>query len=178
MKFIVDTQGLPPDRLLRLGPHTNHCFERWCINSQDTWTLKTPALIQVQTGHKFSGTRAVVLTCLEDIMEMMDTNTIEKEGHEFVDLLKRMMCLDNEQWIRPLNVLQHPFMEEDSLETEVEDEPLVWAEENQDLTEDLTPIIQEEAEEPAAIQCEAQAETRTTWRRHLTQAFRRMFCLC
>ncbi|XP_034048921.1 homeodomain-interacting protein kinase 2-like [Thalassophryne amazonica] len=69
IKFIVDTQGLPPDRFLRLGPHTNHCFERWRINSQDTWTLKTPALIQVQTGHKFSGTRAVVLTCLEDNME-------------------------------------------------------------------------------------------------------------
>ncbi|XP_034046309.1 homeodomain-interacting protein kinase 1-like [Thalassophryne amazonica] len=51
VKFIVDTQGLPPDRLLRLGPHTNHCFERQRINGQDTWTLKTPALIQMETGH-------------------------------------------------------------------------------------------------------------------------------
>ncbi|XP_034027555.1 homeodomain-interacting protein kinase 1-like [Thalassophryne amazonica] len=32
MKFMVDTQGLPPEHLLRLGPYTNHCFERRRIN--------------------------------------------------------------------------------------------------------------------------------------------------
>ncbi|XP_034015741.1 homeodomain-interacting protein kinase 2-like [Thalassophryne amazonica] len=124
IKFIVETQGLPPDHLLRLGPHTNHCFERQRINGQDTWTLKTPALVKMETGHKFSDTRQVVLTCLEDIMEMMDTNTTEKEGREFVDLLKHMMNLNSEQRIRPADVLKHPFLEENHLEKDVEEDTL------------------------------------------------------
>ncbi|XP_034017241.1 homeodomain-interacting protein kinase 1-like [Thalassophryne amazonica] len=70
MKFIVDTQGLPPDHLLRLGPETNHYFNRRRIDGQDTWTLKTPALVQMETGHKFRDTRAVMLTSLEDIMQV------------------------------------------------------------------------------------------------------------
>ncbi|XP_034021686.1 homeodomain-interacting protein kinase 1-like, partial [Thalassophryne amazonica] len=156
MKYIVETQGPPPDCLLQLGPTTDRYFNRRQIDGHDTWTLKTPELIKKQYGQEFQESRQVILSCLDDIMEMMDISTSWKEASDFVDLVKHMMCLHMDERIRPADVLNHPFLVEYKPQGVADDLP-VLAEENSDITtsqEDaetaaILPVVAEEKSELA-----------------------------
>ncbi|XP_034047683.1 homeodomain-interacting protein kinase 2-like [Thalassophryne amazonica] len=150
MKFIVETQGPPPDCLLRVGPNTNRYFNGRRIDGQDTWTLKTPELIKSQYGHEFQKSREVILKSLDDIMEKMDISKSRKEGSDFVDLVKRMMCLHMDERIRPADVLNHPFLVEYKPPDVADDLP-VLAEENSDMAEDDIATSQEDAETAAIL---------------------------
>uniref|UniRef100_A0A8C4HUW3 Protein kinase domain-containing protein n=1 Tax=Dicentrarchus labrax TaxID=13489 RepID=A0A8C4HUW3_DICLA len=80
LRFILETQGQPADDVLDRGMGTEYYF-REQRHGQQRWTFKSPE-------------------------QFADHQT---EQRLLVDLIKRMLELDPEQRIKPLEVLQHPF---------------------------------------------------------------------
>ncbi|XP_044046173.1 homeodomain-interacting protein kinase 1-like isoform X2 [Siniperca chuatsi] len=111
MKFIVDTLGQPPDYLLNCGQKSSRFFRIQGSYNQQTWRLKSPEEFAGQTGHHFRDTRFFHLRSLEVLEDITRfRNRAEKnELRNFVDLLKKMLLVDNNGRIIPLKVLEHPF---------------------------------------------------------------------
>uniref|UniRef100_A0A8C4NY66 Protein kinase domain-containing protein n=1 Tax=Dicentrarchus labrax TaxID=13489 RepID=A0A8C4NY66_DICLA len=61
------------------------------------------------TGVHANETRCQRLKCLDDLEHLMMDSDHQTEQRLLVDLIKRMLELDPEQRIKPLEVLQHPF---------------------------------------------------------------------
>uniref|UniRef100_A0A8P4KKQ1 Protein kinase domain-containing protein n=1 Tax=Dicentrarchus labrax TaxID=13489 RepID=A0A8P4KKQ1_DICLA len=80
LRFILETQGQPADDVLDRGMGTEYYF-REQRHGQQRWMFKSPE-------------------------QFADHQT---EQRLLVDLIKRMLELDPEQRIKPLEVLQHPF---------------------------------------------------------------------
>ncbi|KAM3866078.1 homeodomain-interacting protein kinase 2-like [Diretmus argenteus] len=120
MRFIVETQGLPEQRLLDAGINTRTFFTRdpdpneWCLGSckGDDWRLKTPEEFHRDTGYSSVETRGVKCRSLDDLClihsKQRDTET--QDLLFFVDLLEQMLHLDPEKRIKPSEALDHPFV--------------------------------------------------------------------
>ncbi|XP_056228484.1 homeodomain-interacting protein kinase 2-like [Seriola aureovittata] len=109
MKFIVDTLGQPPDYLLNCGQRSNHFFKIQGSYNQHTWRLKTPEDFAAFTGHHFRDTRSFrSLDALEKLLYFKNKAEMKEVPH-FVDLLKKMLMVDKNGRIIPLEVLEHPF---------------------------------------------------------------------
>ncbi|XP_044202059.1 homeodomain-interacting protein kinase 3-like [Thunnus albacares] len=111
MKFIVETLGQPPDYLLNSGQNSTRFF---CIEgnyNKQTWKLKTPELFARQTGHYYKDTRLFHFCSLDALEEGMcfGNKAEQNELQNFVDLLKKMLLVDKNRRIIPLQVLEHPF---------------------------------------------------------------------
>uniref|UniRef100_A0A3P9DLC3 Protein kinase domain-containing protein n=1 Tax=Maylandia zebra TaxID=106582 RepID=A0A3P9DLC3_9CICH len=84
LKFIIQTQGQPPD-------HTERQF-------------------QDETGCQSKDTRSIKLKCLDDLEQLLKIwGCWEKIQNVFVSLIKEMLALDPNQRITPSEVLHHPF---------------------------------------------------------------------
>ncbi|CAJ1083803.1 homeodomain-interacting protein kinase 1-like isoform X1 [Xyrichtys novacula] len=88
MRFIVKTQGLPPDNLLNEGLKTSRFFQR--VNRPDRqWKIKIRSLKSDAAADK--------------VLEMSD-------GQVFLDMLKGLLQLDAAKRLTPRQVLEHPFI--------------------------------------------------------------------
>ncbi|KAK9525499.1 hypothetical protein VZT92_016197 [Zoarces viviparus] len=115
MRYIVETQGQPPDTMLTLGWKTGRYFQHNLTNS--TWKLKTPEQFWRESGIRPQETMDETLGSLYDLVliRAIGSKTNANGAAElsdvlhFVDLLNGMLQLDAAKRITPRQVLNHQF---------------------------------------------------------------------
>lgn len=86
-------------------------------SSYPFWRLKTPEEHEAETGNKSKEARKYIFNCLDDIGQVNVPTDIEggqllaekTDRREFIDLLKRMLTIDQERRITPGEALNHQF---------------------------------------------------------------------
>lgn len=110
LRYIVETQGQPPDHMLDSGVCTKYYFATQNIGER-RWRLKTPWEFRAETGFPYMDGRCCVLKSLDDLEQLIVSDTEDPSDKRLLlDLIKRMLELDPVQRIKPLEVLQHPFL--------------------------------------------------------------------
>ena len=118
IRYISQTQGLPSERMLNSATKTMKFFYRDMESSYPFWRLKTPEEHEAETGIKSKEARKYIFNCLEDIGQVNVPTELEGgellaekvDRREFIDLLKRMLTMDQERRITPGEALQHQFV--------------------------------------------------------------------
>ncbi|GLD71339.1 homeodomain-interacting protein kinase 3-like protein [Lates japonicus] len=118
MRYIIETQGQPPDHLLTYGYNTSCFFQRDCNSTTSRWKLKTPDQFHRETGIEPKETRRFKFTSLDQLLHVRvinPDNAADKiaEIHDalmFVAMVKEMLQLDAAQRITPRQVLEHDFI--------------------------------------------------------------------
>ncbi|CAF0797196.1 unnamed protein product [Didymodactylos carnosus] len=119
IRYISQTQGLPPQSMLSNGTKTQRFFNRDERESPyPFWRLKTPEEHEAETGIKSKEARKYIFNCLDDMAQINVPSDLEGvelvaeklDRREFVDILKRMLHLDQEYRITPAEALNHPFV--------------------------------------------------------------------
>ncbi|XP_078669545.1 homeodomain-interacting protein kinase 1-like isoform X1 [Branchiostoma floridae x Branchiostoma belcheri] len=137
IRYISQTQGLPPEHMLNAATKTSRFFMR-----QDTevnyplWRLKTPEEHEAEYSIKSKEARKYIFNCLDDMaqvgygiqkndssrrsrtwqvnvpseLEGSELLAEKADRREFVDLLKRMLQIDQDKRITPGEALNHPFV--------------------------------------------------------------------
>uniref|UniRef100_A0A3Q3H1X7 Protein kinase domain-containing protein n=1 Tax=Labrus bergylta TaxID=56723 RepID=A0A3Q3H1X7_9LABR len=76
-----------------------------------SFIIATQGQLPDHTGCRPEDTRDFWLSSLDDLEELMEVNRGHNSDHGLlVDLIKKMMHLDQDQRIKPQEVLQHPFL--------------------------------------------------------------------
>ncbi|XP_043120754.1 homeodomain-interacting protein kinase 2-like [Puntigrus tetrazona] len=118
IRYISQTQGLPPEYLLSAGTKTSRFFNRGPDSSYPLWRLKTPSEHEAEMGVKSKEARKYIFNCLDDMMQVnlpthlegTDMLAEKADRRELIDLLKRMLRLDADKRITPTKTLAHPFV--------------------------------------------------------------------
>lgn len=118
IRYIIQTQGLPTDHMLNTATKTNRFFVHGTGPCYPFWRLKTPEEHEQETNIKSKEVRKYIFNCLDDMAQInLPLNLVGSEllaekadRREFVDLLKRMLFLDQEHRITPYQALNHNFV--------------------------------------------------------------------
>ncbi|XP_072322327.1 homeodomain-interacting protein kinase 3a isoform X1 [Scyliorhinus torazame] len=118
IRYISQTQGLPGDHLLNVGTKTTRFFSTETESSYSGWKMKTPEEHEAETGMKSKEARKYIFGCLDDIahvnmvmdLEGNDLQAEKADRMEFVSLLKKMLLIDAEKRITPVETMNHPFV--------------------------------------------------------------------
>ncbi|XP_052424382.1 homeodomain-interacting protein kinase 1 isoform X7 [Carassius gibelio] len=118
IRYISQTQGLPPEYLLSAGTKTSRFFNKGPDSSYPLWRLKTPSEHEAEMGVKSKEARKYIFNCLDDMMQVnlpthlegTDMLAEKADRRELIDLLKRMLRLDADKRITPTKTLAHPFV--------------------------------------------------------------------
>uniref|UniRef100_A0A0N5C6L1 non-specific serine/threonine protein kinase n=1 Tax=Strongyloides papillosus TaxID=174720 RepID=A0A0N5C6L1_STREA len=118
IRYIVQTQGLPPATMLQQASKSYRFFKHIQDNTNNYWRLKTPEEHEADTGIKSKDTRKYIFNCLDDIAianhpEGYDNSFLlceKADRTEFIDLLKKMLAMDQEKRITPSEALEHNFL--------------------------------------------------------------------
>ncbi|XP_072128936.1 homeodomain-interacting protein kinase 3a isoform X3 [Mobula birostris] len=118
IRYISQTQGLPGDHLLNVGTKTARFFSRETDGTYSGWKMKTPEEHEVETGMKSKEARKYIFNSLDDIahvnmvldLEGSDLQAEKADRMEFVSLLKKMLLIDAEKRITPVEAMSHPFV--------------------------------------------------------------------
>ncbi|XP_077451066.1 homeodomain-interacting protein kinase 3-like [Stigmatopora argus] len=123
VRYIVDTQGQPPDNVLEAGLQTRCFFQ---MERNFSWKLKTPEQYQKETTSVPKETRRFKFRSLDRLLHfqqgILNTRHIANkaaktaEVQKFVELLKGMLQLDASQRMTPRQVLEHDFCSMSHLE--------------------------------------------------------------
>uniref|UniRef100_A0A3P8RNG9 Protein kinase domain-containing protein n=1 Tax=Amphiprion percula TaxID=161767 RepID=A0A3P8RNG9_AMPPE len=109
VRYIVETQGQPPDDLLDNGLYTSDYFYPQ-DNSSSRWRFKTPKDIYRERGFRASETRSVMLKSLDEIEQNMKQDADHPRDQKmFISLIKSMLNLDASNRITAQQVLDHEF---------------------------------------------------------------------
>lgn len=109
LNLIMQTQGQPEDRMLDRGWRTDYYFHKQ-PNNQRMWAFKTPEEFSYKTEIYPRETRRFTVNSLDDLEQIMVINNgPQRDQHLLVDLIKRMLHLDQDLRIKPQEVLQHPL---------------------------------------------------------------------
>lgn len=103
--------------MLNSASKTAKFFYRDVDSTYPFWRLKTPEEHEAETSNKSKEARKYIFNCLEDIGQVNVPTDIEggqllaekTDRREFIDLLKRMLTIDQERRITPGEALNHPF---------------------------------------------------------------------
>uniref|UniRef100_A0AAZ1X7V3 Protein kinase domain-containing protein n=1 Tax=Oreochromis aureus TaxID=47969 RepID=A0AAZ1X7V3_OREAU len=107
LKFIIETQGQPPDHLLESGLYTDWYFIEDNFNEQ-RWTFKTQEQFQYETGYQSKETRYIKLKCLDHLERLLKVRRGPENGQPlFVRLIKEMLALRANQRITPSEAVAH-----------------------------------------------------------------------
>lgn len=117
LRYISQTQGIPTENMLNSASKTAKFFYRDVDATYPFWRLKTPEEHEAETSNKSKEARKYIFNCLEDIGQVNVPTDIEggqllaekTDRREFIDLLKRMLTIDQERRITPGEALNHPF---------------------------------------------------------------------
>ena len=93
-------------------------FYRDRDTSYPFWRLKIPEEHEGETKIKSKEARKYIFNCLEDMGQVNVPTDLERgellaekvDRREFIDLLKRMLTMDQERRITPSEALNHPFV--------------------------------------------------------------------
>ncbi|UYV68847.1 HIPK1 [Cordylochernes scorpioides] len=136
IRYISQTQGLPAENMLSKATKTNRFFYRENDSPYPFWRLKTPEEHEAETNIKSKEARKYIFNCLDDMAQVGGPphygRTRQLHGHvqvnvptdleggellaekadrrEFIDLLKRMLTLDQDRRITPGEALNHNFV--------------------------------------------------------------------
>lgn len=121
IRYICQTQGIPPEHMLRSATKTARFFNRDGLtghHSYPFWRLKTPEEHESETNIKSKEARKYIFNCLEDMAQINFPNDYEGvdllaeklDRREFVSILKEMLQLDQERRIDPDIALKHTFI--------------------------------------------------------------------
>ncbi|KAG8438731.1 hypothetical protein GDO86_005068 [Hymenochirus boettgeri] len=118
IRYISQTQGLPAEYLLSSGTKTTRFFNRDGDSPYPLWRLKTPEDHETETGIKSKEARKYIFNCLDDMAQVNMTSDLEgsdmlvekADRREFIDLLKKMLTIDADKRITPIETLNHPFV--------------------------------------------------------------------
>ncbi|XP_053574913.1 homeodomain-interacting protein kinase 2 isoform X2 [Bombina bombina] len=118
IRYISQTQGLPAEYLLSSGTKTTRFFNRDGDSPYPLWRLKTPDDHEAETGIKSKEARKYIFNCLDDMAQVNMATDLEgsdmlvekADRREFIDLLKKMLTIDADKRITPIETLNHPFV--------------------------------------------------------------------
>jgi len=118
IRYISQTQGLPAEHMLNNASKTVKFFYRDRDTTYPFWRLKTPEEHEAETKIKSKEARKYIFNCLEDMGQVNVPTDLERgellaekvDRREFIDLLKRMLTMDQERRITPNEALNHPFV--------------------------------------------------------------------
>uniref|UniRef100_A0A1A7YR95 non-specific serine/threonine protein kinase n=1 Tax=Iconisemion striatum TaxID=60296 RepID=A0A1A7YR95_9TELE len=118
IRYISQTQGLPAEYLLSAGTKTTRFFNRDPDSAYPLWRLKTPEDHEGETGIKSKEARKYIFNCLDDMAQVNMTSDLEgsdmlaekADRREFIDLLTKMLTIDADKRITPIETLNHPFV--------------------------------------------------------------------
>ncbi|KAF7994708.1 hypothetical protein HCN44_004180 [Aphidius gifuensis] len=118
IRYISQTQGLPTEHMLNHASKTTKFFYRDMDSTYPFWRLKTPEEHEAETGIKSKEARKYIFNCLDDIGQVNVPTDLEggqllaekADRREFIDLLKRMLTMDQERRITPGEALNHAFV--------------------------------------------------------------------
>lgn len=117
LRFIVETQGQPPDNMLNAGFKSTLYFQK--VNSaKSAWKLKAPRQVYNELGIQAMETRTLKFKSLDDLLYTWcfwaenDTAKVAEmnDRSAFVDMLKGMLHLEATKRITPQAALEHPFI--------------------------------------------------------------------
>lgn len=116
-RYISQTQGLPTEHMLNSASKTAKFFNRDVDTTYPFWRLKTPDEHEGETGTKSKEARKYIFNCIDDIGQVNVPTDLEggqllaekTDRREFIDLLKRMLTIDQERRITPAEALNHAF---------------------------------------------------------------------
>ena len=118
IRYISQTQGLPNEHMLNQATKTTRFFYRETDSNYPFWRLKNPEEHEAETNIKSKEARKYIFNCLDDMAQVNVPNDLEgaellaekADRREFIDLLKRMLTLDQERRITPGEALNHNFV--------------------------------------------------------------------
>ncbi|KAG8186764.1 hypothetical protein JTE90_010658 [Oedothorax gibbosus] len=118
IRYISQTQGLPAEHMLNAATKTTRFFFRETDSSYPFWRLKTPEEHESETNIKSKEARKYIFNCLDDMAQVNVPTDLEGselfaeklDRQEFIDLLKRMLTLDQDRRITPGEALNHSFV--------------------------------------------------------------------
>lgn len=120
LRYITDTQGLVPDRLLNVAVKTHRFYNRLGFDcmGQNVWRLKTPEEHNADAEVQSKEARKYIMTSLDGLTQLnascspdhMEQKADLCDRFEFVGMLKRMLELSSEQRITPRDALTHSFL--------------------------------------------------------------------
>eukprot|EP00918_Siedleckia_nematoides_P040821 GHVU01088599.1.p1 GENE.GHVU01088599.1~~GHVU01088599.1.p1 ORF type:complete len:1194 (+),score=167.84 GHVU01088599.1:176-3757(+) len=118
IRYVSQTQGLPAEHMLSAATKTTRFFNRVDNGSYPYWRLKTPEEHEVETNIKSKEARKYIFNCLDDMAQINVPTDLEGselmsekvDRREYIDLLKRMLTLDQDRRINPGEALNHAFM--------------------------------------------------------------------
>uniref|UniRef100_F6SZT8 non-specific serine/threonine protein kinase n=1 Tax=Monodelphis domestica TaxID=13616 RepID=F6SZT8_MONDO len=118
IRYISQTQGLPGEQLLNVGTKSTRFFCREIDISHSGWRLKTLEEHEAETGMKSKEARKYIFNSLDDIVHVNTVMDLEgsdllaekADRREFVSLLKKMLLIDADLRITPVETLNHPFV--------------------------------------------------------------------
>ncbi|OXU20762.1 hypothetical protein TSAR_001423 [Trichomalopsis sarcophagae] len=102
IRYISQTQGLPTEHMLNNASKTTKFFYRDIDSTYPFWRLKTPEEHEAETSIKSKEARKYIFNCLDDIGQVNVPTDLEggqllaekADRREFIDLLKRMLTMD------------------------------------------------------------------------------------
>lgn len=118
IRYISQTQGLPNEHMLNQATKTTRFFYRETDSTYPFWRLKSPEEHEAETNIKSKEARKYIFNCLDDMAQVNVPTDLEgaellaekADRREFIDLLKRMLTLDQERRITPGEALNHNFV--------------------------------------------------------------------
>ncbi|XP_018112930.1 homeodomain-interacting protein kinase 3 isoform X1 [Xenopus laevis] len=118
IRYISQTQGLPGDTLLNAGTKTSRFFCREPDAPYPSWRLKTLEEHEAETGIKSKETRKYIFNNLDEIVHVnmmvdldgSDLMAEKADRREFVALLKKMLMIDADKRISPVDTLSQSFI--------------------------------------------------------------------
>lgn len=118
IRYIMQTQGLPTDHMLNNATKTNRFFIHGTGACYPFWRLKTTEEHELETNIKSKEVRKYIFNCLDDMTQINFPSQLvgsellaeKADRKEFIDLLKRMLVLDQEHRITPHEALNHNFV--------------------------------------------------------------------
>ncbi|KAK2715513.1 hypothetical protein QYM36_010199 [Artemia franciscana] len=117
IRYISQTQGVPSEKMLNAATKTPKFFYRDFDSNYPFWRLKTPEEHESETGIRSKEARKYIFNCLEDIGQVNVPTELEGsellaekvDRRDFIDMLKKMLTMDQERRITPGEALNHQF---------------------------------------------------------------------
>lgn len=110
LRCIIKTLGQPPNHVLDKGSRTHYFFNKE-IDVEPRWILKSEEQYRCESN-TLTSPIPEPFDCFGDIESSLLFNRENQTGLDlFLDLIQKMLHIDPEKRIKPLEVLQHSFID-------------------------------------------------------------------